>query len=106
MNERTDFGWFLYGSDNPSPDLTNVSFSNGIFSATTGTNPNLFLLETGNPYAARLGKTGSNHPIDANTYQLLAIRMNSSTDLRRRGFSGIVTICGTARRPSAATFSI
>ena len=74
MNARTDFGWFLHGADLPSPELINVSFSNGIFSATTGNGPNLFLLETGNPNAARLGKTGYNHPIDANFYKLIAIR--------------------------------
>ena len=76
MNERTDFGWFLHGADLPAPDLNNVSFSGGIFSATTGTSPNLFLLETGNPQAAPLGKTGFNYPIDANFYKLVAIRMN------------------------------
>ena len=75
MNERTDFGWFLYGADPPAPDLINPSFSGGLFHATTGTNPNLFLLETGNPFAARLGKTGTNYPIDADLYKLVAIRM-------------------------------
>lgn len=78
MNERTDFGWFLHGVDLPSPDLTNISFENGIFSATTGTSPNVFLLETGNPFAARVGKIGTNFPIDANTYRLVALRMNLS----------------------------
>lgn len=78
MNERTDFGAFLDGSDSPLPDLTNVSFSGGVFSATTGTSPNVFLLETRNPNAATLGKTGANFPIDANTYRLLAVRMNAS----------------------------
>src|SRR5258707_407135 len=76
MNERTDLGWFLYGSDNPSPDLTNGSVSGGNFSPTTGTSPNLFLLETGIPFAARLGKTGGNYPIDTTYYRMLAIRMN------------------------------
>lgn len=76
MNERTDFGWFLNGVDNPVPDMTNVSFTGGVFSATTGTSANLFLLETPNPNAARLGKTGGNYPIDANTYRLFAIHMN------------------------------
>ena len=75
MNERTDFGWFLHGADLPAPNLNNVTFSNGFFSATTGTSPNLFLLETGNPAAARLGKTGLNYPIDANHYKLIAMRM-------------------------------
>jgi len=77
MNQRTDFGWFLYGADYPTPDVTvhPDSFSNGFFHGTTGTQPNLFLLETGNPFAARLGKTGMNYPIDANLYKLVAIRM-------------------------------
>jgi len=75
MNERTDFGWFLHGTDTPGPQLTNISFSNGLFHATTGTSPNLFLLETGNPFAARLGRTGTTHPIDANTYRLIAIQL-------------------------------
>ncbi|MCM3881618.1 MAG: GPI anchored serine-threonine rich family protein [Vicinamibacterales bacterium] len=78
MNERTDFGWFLNGSDNPLPELSNVSFASGIFSATTAVSPNVFLLETGNPYAARLGKTGANYPIDADFYRFLAIRVNMS----------------------------
>jgi hypothetical protein len=76
MNQRTDFGWYLYGVDPPSPDLTNISWAGGIFSATTGTGPNLALLETGNPFAARVGKTGFVYPIDANFYRLIAIRMN------------------------------
>lgn len=79
MNERTDFGGFLSGSDPPLPDLTNVSFSGGVFSATTGPSANVFLLETRNPNAASLGKTGANFPIDANTYRLLAVRMNATS---------------------------
>jgi hypothetical protein len=78
MSERTDLGWFLNGADLPSPDLGNVSFDGGVFTATTGTAPNVFLLETPNPFAARLGRTGGNYPIDANTYRVLAIRMNLS----------------------------
>jgi hypothetical protein len=76
MNKRTDFGWFLEGADPPDPNLTNISFTNGIFSATTGTSPNLFLLETGIRSAGQIGKTGINFPIDADTYRLFAIRMN------------------------------
>jgi hypothetical protein len=41
--------------------------------------PSVFLLDTGNPFAARLGKTGSNHPIDANTYRIMALRMSVSS---------------------------
>jgi hypothetical protein len=77
MNQRTDFGWFLYGADSPAPDVTVLpdSFSSGFFHGTTGTSPNLFLLETGNPEAASLGKTGTNYPIDADVYKMVAIRM-------------------------------
>ena len=102
MNELTDFGWFLYGADQPSPDLSNLSFSNGIFSATTGPSPNLFLLETGNPYAARLGKTGTNHPIDANTYRMVAMRVNIDASTsgafywnRDHLWDGTISISGT-----------
>jgi hypothetical protein len=76
MNKRTDFGWFLEGADPPLPYLSNISFASGIFSATTGQNPNLFLLETGIRSAGRIGKTGLNFPIDADTYRLFAIRLN------------------------------
>jgi hypothetical protein len=76
MNQRTDFGWFLHGVDNPPSGMSNVSFSGGIFSANTGASANVFLLEPGNPNAARLGKVGSNHPINAGVFRLLALRMN------------------------------
>jgi hypothetical protein len=76
MNKRTDFGWFLEGADPPDSNLSNISFTSGIFSATTGQNPNLFLLETGIRSAGQIGKTGINFPIDADTYRLFAIRMN------------------------------
>ena len=77
MNERTDFGWFLYGADTPMPDITvhPDSFAGGFFHGTTGRQPSLFLLETGNPFAARLGKTGMVYPINADFYKLVAIRM-------------------------------
>jgi hypothetical protein len=79
MQQRTDLGWFLHGTDQPHSNLTNLSFANGIFSATATTNdPNFFLLETGNPEAARHGKVGLNYPINADKYQLIAFRMNTS----------------------------
>ena len=77
MEQRTDFGAFLDGTDQPQPNWNGVSFANGRFSATSANgDPSLFLLDTGNPFAARVGKTGSNYPIDANTYKVLAMRMN------------------------------
>lgn len=80
MNERTDFAWFLNGSDAPLPNLTNVSFASSVFSATapTSTGGNVFLLDSPNPVAARLGKNGGNYPIGASYYRVLAIRMNTT----------------------------
>ncbi len=77
MQQRTDFGAFLDGTDFPQPNWSGISFANGVFSAASATyDPSVFLLDTGNPHAARIGKTGSNYPIDANTYKVLAMRMN------------------------------
>jgi hypothetical protein len=76
MNDRTDFGWFLHSSDAPAPSMSNISFSGGIFSASSTSGANLFLLETGNPEAAPIGKFGTNYPINANTHRVMAIRMN------------------------------
>jgi hypothetical protein len=78
MNDRTDLGWFLHGTDQPASQMSNVSFGGGIFSATTGSGANVFLLETGNPEAASIGKVGTNYPINAGVYRLMAIRMNVS----------------------------
>ncbi len=87
MNQRTDLGAFLDGTDQPQPNLANISFVNGIFSGTsTNSDPSVFLLETGNPFAARLGKIGTNYPIDANTYKLLALRMSVSTTTAQMQF--------------------
>jgi hypothetical protein len=79
MNQRTDFGWFLNGADQPLPQLTAASFSNGIFTASiSGQSPNLFLLEPRNPEAATVGRIGTNYPINGDVYRLIAIRMNIS----------------------------
>ena len=77
MQQRTDFGAFLDGTDQPQPNFSGISFAGGVFSATSSNNdPSLFLLDTGNPHAVTIGKTGSNHPIDASTYKVLAMRMH------------------------------
>lgn len=77
MAQRTDFGAFLDGTDQPRPNFSGISFANGVFSATSSNDdPSVFLLDTGNPHAARIGKTGSNFPIDANSYKVLAMRMH------------------------------
>lgn len=80
MSQRTDLGWFLFGTDAPQPQFTGVTFANGEFSGTTtGNDPTLFLLESGFP-AVPVGKFGTVSPIDASAYKLLAIRMSRSTN--------------------------
>lgn len=78
MNEVTDVGGFATSADQPASGLSNVSFAGGLFTATNANGqPNFFLLESGNPFAARIGKIGTNYPIDASTYRLLAFRMTA-----------------------------
>ena len=77
MTERTDFGWFLFSVDQPAANLANPTFSGGLFSATTTTDdPTLFPLETGYLGTAPIGKVGTNYPIDASKYTVLALRMS------------------------------
>jgi hypothetical protein len=95
MNERTDFGWWLYGSDAPFTNLTNPVFSNGIFSATVSGAPgsisqaSLFLLETGNPVSAPIGKIGTNYPINASAYTHLVVRMRVDNGTNDVGASAL-----------------
>ncbi len=81
MNERTDLGWWVNGVDAPTPGFNEpVSFSGGVFTGVTNTtDPSFFLLESGNPNAAKLGKIGLNYPIDANVYKIIAFRMSVTT---------------------------
>src|SRR3954466_3766047 len=78
MNERTDLGWFLNGVDQPGHGFTAVNFANGLFSGTSSGGGNFFLLETGKPNAARVGKPGQNYPIDADDHRLIAFRMSTT----------------------------
>jgi hypothetical protein len=103
MNERTDFGWFLNGVDDPLSNLTNISFGGSVFSATaSGTEAQVFLLESAIIGSARTGKIGTNHPIDADTYRILAIHMNVSAPalvrllwFRESLYDGTATYSGT-----------
>jgi hypothetical protein len=76
LSQRTDLGWFLNSADQPAPSLTGISFAGGQLSATsTGAGANVFLLETGFPGAAPIGKSGLALPIDANRYKRLTFKM-------------------------------
>ncbi|MDQ3420466.1 MAG: hypothetical protein M3541_17120, partial [Acidobacteriota bacterium] len=45
MQQRTDFGAFLDGTDLPRPNFSGISFSNGVFSGTSSNDdPSVFLL--------------------------------------------------------------
>jgi hypothetical protein len=91
MNERTDLGWWIFGSDQPFQNWSSVGFGNGVFTGTTsGAFAGLFLLETGihetpTAPAVPIGKTGKNYPIDANTYTRLVYRMRSPSGFQDTG---------------------
>jgi hypothetical protein len=76
MKELSDIGYFAYGVDPPSAGLSNISFANSVFTATaTNTQPNIYLLETGNTNAVPYGRRGDVHAIDGSRYRTLALRM-------------------------------
>lgn len=91
MRHRTDIGWFAYGVDQPRANLSNITIGNGLFSATaSSTDPNIYLLETGNPLSIPRGRRGDVQPIDANRYRTLAIRMRLSGTQGTRASDGQV----------------
>src|SRR6266699_2936744 len=49
MSQWTDLGWFTFGVDQPAANLSNIAFTNGIFSATTGSAGNFWLLDPNVP---------------------------------------------------------
>ena len=87
MNQWTDISWWAYADDQPSVYLNGATYgsctggasTSSCFKATTAnTGSNIWILESGNPTSARVGKTGENFPIDANAHQTVAIRMRIS----------------------------
>ena len=77
MSQKTDLGPLLGSADQPASGFTNISFASGLFSGTTtASDANVWLLDTGNPNAAPVGRIGTNYPIDASTYKILAVRMS------------------------------
>jgi hypothetical protein len=80
MNQQTDLGWFVFDqTSGSSSNLSNISFSNGVFSASsTSSDPNISILETGVIGTCFLGKIGTNYKINADNYKMLAIRAKFS----------------------------
>jgi hypothetical protein len=78
MSQWTDLGWFTFGVDQPPSNLSNIAFTNGIFSATTSTTGNFWLLDPNVPGSTSIGKVGSVFPIDSTKYRRFLIRMNLS----------------------------
>jgi hypothetical protein len=76
MNERTDLGAFINGVDQPLPNLNNIAFADGLFTATAATHdPSVFFLDTGIPGEAHVRRSGRRFPIDASVYRRLTYRM-------------------------------
>jgi hypothetical protein len=77
MNQRTDLGTFTYGVDLPPSGLGPTSIAGGVFSATSvNDDPNFWLLDTGNPYAAKVGKIGTRFPVVSSKYRRLVMRLS------------------------------
>jgi hypothetical protein len=75
MSRRTDLGWRIYNTvEEPKSYLSNISFSGGIFSAKTGTNPNIFILDSHYPGSIPDRYVGASNPINADKYTMLVIR--------------------------------
>ncbi len=102
MNQNTDLGWFIFdvtnegsiGWTSPSFITDPASTSNRLFSgtATYGFNSNVYMLETGNPVSARLGRTGDNYSINTTTYRTVALRMKlpGTQDVQRGSSSRFI----------------
>jgi hypothetical protein len=79
MNEHSDLGWLTFGTDQPAVNLSGITVSGGVFTATpTSNDPNFWLLDTWIPGSALLGKIGKRFPIDAAKYRVLVLRMRLS----------------------------
>jgi len=92
MNERTDLGWRIFNTEElPKSYLRNILFNNGLFTAESVyksgkpdpdfSDANITILDSAYPGSAELGKVGSNYPIDADKYTVLAIRMYLEPDI-------------------------
>ena len=91
MNDRTDIGWFAWGNDQPHANLSGLTISSGILTGTASSNdPNIYLLDTGNPVSVVRGRRGDVQPIDAARYRTLAIRMRLSGTQGARASDGQV----------------
>jgi hypothetical protein len=79
MSQTSDLGWMTFGVDQPAVNLSGISVSSGVFSATPPSNdPNFWLLDTWLPGSAVLGKIGKRFPVDAARYRVLVMRMRIS----------------------------
>jgi hypothetical protein len=89
MKDRTDIGWFAWGIDQPHANLSGLTISSGVLSGTASSNdPNIYLLDTGNPVSVVRGRRGDVQPIDASRYRTLAIRMRLSGTQGARASDG------------------
>src|SRR5687768_1126248 len=82
MRQNTDLSWHVWSIDETRHRLSGVAFnqaSNGssdmFHAVSTTTNPIVEILQTSNPFSAKLGRTGDNFPIATSKYQRLSMRM-------------------------------
>lgn len=99
MKERTDIGWFTWGIDLPTSNITGKRMATDAFDQTIFTGlPNatadssIFLLDSHSPGAARLGRVGVNYPIATNQYTRLLVKMRMGNEIKPAAFPQIGTV--------------
>lgn len=98
MSDRTDIGFFTWGLDQPTSNMTSKqmaadTFGQTIFTAAPITNdPSIFLLDSYSPGTARVGRTGALFPIPTSQYTRLLIKMRVGTEIKPPAFGQIGTV--------------
>ena len=95
MSQYTDIAWWTYANDAPLSDFSALAYGpcttlgattdplSSCLRVTTMYDPNplapvqsnFWILETPNPQSADIHRNGTNFPIDANVYNMVAVRM-------------------------------
>jgi hypothetical protein len=100
MAERTDLGWFTWGTDLPASNMsskrmTTDGLGQSIFTGQpdTGSNdPSIFLLDPHPPGTTAFGRTGRTFPIATNRFVRLLVKMRIANEIKPPDFGAIGTV--------------
>ncbi len=98
MKQRTDIGFFTWGIDQPTSNMTGKkittdTWGNDVFQGTPSTSdPSFFVLDPFTPGAAQIGKVGSNYPINTNNYTYLYVKMRVANEIKAPAFGQIGSV--------------